>query len=270
MIYYKKYSGAGNDFLLVNNLKNELSDLSSLTKELVANEEKKFDGVIYLEDSDIADFRMNYYNRDGTGNALCGNGLRCTARYIKDNSFSDKDVLKLEAVGKIFQAEFMKDGDISVSFPSPKEMRFGFPLKVNFSEWWQDIIVSYVDLGSKHCVIFLDDLKGEIPSLDEIDINEWGRNIRMHSDFMPEGVNANFAEIRNGDIFLRSFEKGVEGETLACGTGALSTGLAAYALKNINPPYIIHTKSGDILKVNFEVHNMQILNLTLTGPAIQI
>jgi diaminopimelate epimerase len=270
MVEYKKYSGAGNDFLMVNNLKNELSDLSSLTKELVAKEEKKFDGVIYLEDSDIADFRMNYYNRDGTGNALCGNGLRCTARYIKDNSFSDKDVLKLEAVGKIFQAEFLSDGDISVSFPSPKEMRFGFPLKVNFSEWWQDIIVSYVDLGSKHCVIFTDDIKGAVPMLENIDVNEWGRNIRMHTDFMPEGVNANFAEIRGEEIYLRSFEKGVEGETLACGTGALSTGLAAYALKNIEPPFRIKVRSGATLRVNFKIYNSRIMNLTLTGPASEL
>ena len=270
MVEYEKYSGAGNDFLMVNNLKNGLSDLTALTKELVAGEEKKFDGVIYLEDSGFADFKMNYYNRDGTGNALCGNGLRCTARYIQDNSLSNKDIMTIEAVGKIFQVEFLSDGNISVSFPSPKEMRFGFPLKVHFSGWWQDIIVSYVDLGSKHCVIFLDDIKGEVPQLEGIDINEWGRNIRMHPDFMPEGVNANFAEIRGDEIYLRSFEKGVEGETLACGTGALSTGLAAYALKNINPPFIIHTKSGDILKVNFEVHNTQILNLTLTGPAKKI
>jgi diaminopimelate epimerase len=270
MIDYQKYSGAGNDFLMVNNLKSDIVNRSYTTIELISKEEKKFDGVIFLEHSEIADFKMNYYNRDGSGNALCGNGLRCTARYIRDNSISGKNIITLEAVGKIFAAEFLSDGGISVSFPAPKEMRFGFPLRIHFFEWWQDTIASYIDLGSLHCVIFLDDLKGEIPPLEEIDINEWGRNIRMHPDFMPEGVNANFAEIRSGDIFLRSYEKGVEGETLACGTGALSTGLAAYALKNINPPFVIHTKSGDILKVNFKVHNTQILNLTLTGPAEKI
>ncbi len=270
MTSYQKYSGAGNDFLMVNNLSGEFKNLSALTVELISLENKNSDGVIFVEDSDIADYKMNYYNRDGTGNALCGNGLRCTAKYLRDNAICKKNIFTLEAINKIYQAEFLSKDTISISFPPPKKMKFGFPLKVNFFEWWQDVRASYIDVDSLHCVIFLDDIENLNISLEEIDINEWGRNVRMHHDFMPEGVNANFAEIRSGEIFLRSYEKGVEGETLACGTGAICTAIAAYSLKGLIPPYKIHTQSGDILTVHFEINNSQISGLTLAGPAIKI
>lgn len=271
---YLKYSGAGNDFLILDNLDDKIVDHPQMTIDLISREQHRFDGVIYVESSDIADFRMNYYNRDGSGNALCGNGLRCTVQFINDNKLSDKNEMTIEAVGKIYSAELKGSNIISIGFPPPNKIKLKFKLKVQFVEWWQLINCSYVDIGSPHAIIFTDDIeKPLIKDINDIPIDDWGRNIRMHKDFLPEGVNAQFVQILskdNSEIAMRSFERGVEGETLACGTGAISSAIVAYALREIKPPVKVHTKSGNVLTVDFDVIENKIRNLKLTGPAVRL
>ena len=268
---YQKYSGAGNDFLILNNLKDSIVDYSQMTIDLVSRERNNFDGVIFVEESDIADFKMNYYNRDGSGNALCGNGLRCTVQFIKDNLLSDKKDMSIEAVGKIFSAHIPSENIVTIGFPPPQKIKLKFKLKVQFAEWWQLVNCSYIDIGSPHGIIFIDDIeKPLIKDINDIPMDEWGRNVRMHKDFAPEGVNAQFVQIlsvENSEIALRSYERGVEGETLACGTGAISSAIVAHAIKDIKPPIKVHTRSKNILTVNFNVVENHIRNLNLTGPA---
>ncbi len=269
---YKKYSGAGNTFLMVNNLDDSIKNHKDVVIKLIGEKgNEKFDGVIFIENSEIADFRMNYFNKDGTGNALCGNGLRCTARYIIDSEFSKKEVLTLEAVSRIYKCEFLEDEQISVFFPPPNLLRLNFNLKVHFSEWWQQLRVHYAEVGSPHIIVFIKDIKEPIVKhLDEVNVIDWGRNIRMHKDLMPEGANVNFVELlsyERSELAIRSYERGVEGETLACGTGALSTGLIAYSVFDIIPPIKILTKSGEYLTVDFQVENEIIKNLSLAGKA---
>ncbi len=272
MIEYKKYSGAGNTFLMVNNLNSEIVVTGKIVTDLISvpgNE--KFDGVIFVEPSSIADYKMNYYNKDGTGNALCGNGLRCTAKYIRDEKICGNDIVLVEGVDKIFDCRFTDDGEISVGFPPPEKMKFNFKLKVHFAEWWQLINASFVDVGSPHVIIFIDDIeKPRVNNLNEIPIDDWGKNLRMHKDFMPEGVNAHFVKVVNadkGELEIRSFERGVEGETMACGTGSLSGALAAFAVKNVKLPVKLKTKSGEILTVNISLNENLIRGLTLKGKA---
>ncbi len=272
MIEYKKYSGAGNTFLMVNNLNSEIVVTGKIVTDLISvpgNE--KFDGVIFIEPSSIADYKMNYYNKDGTGNALCGNGLRCTAKYIRDEKICGNDIVLVEGVDKIFDCRFTDDGEISVGFPPPEKMKFNFKLKVHFAEWWQLINASFVDVGSPHVIIFIDDIeKPRVNNLNEIPIDDWGKNLRMHKDFMPEGVNAHFVKVVNadkGELEIRSFERGVEGETMACGTGSLSGALAAFAVKNVKLPVKLKTKSGEILTVNISLNENLIRGLTLKGKA---
>lgn len=271
---YTKYSGAGNDFLILNNLDDKIVDRSRMTTELVLRERHRFDGVIYVEESDIADFKMNYFNRDGSGNALCGNGLRCTAQYISDNKMSDKNEMTLEGVGKIFSAKLSGNNMVSIGFPPPEKIKLKFKLKVQFIEWWQLINCSYIDIGSPHAVIFIDDIeKPVVKNINDVPVEEWGRNIRMHKDFAPEGVNAQFVQVLSKDkseIAMRSFERGVEAETLACGTGAISSAIVSFALRELKPPVIVHTKSGNVLTVDFSIIENKIRNLTLTGPAVRI
>jgi len=271
----QKYTGAGNKFIILENLGNSISDHTKKVLELmseIGNEE--MDGVIFLETSSLGDFRMNYFNRDGTGNALCGNGLRCTVRYINDNNFSDNNNLIIEAVSNTYDCNILDNGNISVAFPPPKKIRTQFKLKVHFVEWWQSLNVSFVDVGSPHIIVFIDEIeKPKVKSLDEVEIMEWGRNIRMHKDLMPEGVNVSFVNVvskENGEIEIRSYERGVERETLACGTGAISSAIVSNLIKEVMQPVKVLTKSGNYLTVDFDVVDNKIKNLTLAGGAERI
>jgi len=271
----QKYSGAGNKFVILNNLGNSITDHAKKVLELMSEDgNEEMDGVIFLENSPIGDFRMNYYNRDGTGNALCGNGLRCTVRYINDNNFSDKRNLIIEAVSNIYECNILDNGEISVAFPPPGKIRTQFQLKVHFVEWWQSLNVSFVDVGSPHLIVFVDEIeKPKVKSLDEVEIMEWGRNIRMHKDLMPEGANVNFVNVvskENGEIAIRSFERGVERETLACGTGAISSAIISNLTREVIQPVKVLTKSSNYLTVGFDVVDDEIKNLTLSGPAVRI
>jgi len=275
MIDYQKYSGAGNTFLIVNNLNNQILNHSETVLELIKIPGNEFfDGVIFIEESSIADFHMNYYNKDGTGNALCGNGLRCTMKYLIDNNISKKQILTLEAVSKIYDCNLISEDEICVGFSPPKTIRLNFNLKVHFSEWWQSLNVSYVDIGSPHIIVFIDEIKEPIiKSINEIPVYVWGKYLRMHKDLMPEGANINFIEIlskEKSELAIRSFERGVEAETLACGTGALSSAIVSYKNRDIKTPIKLLTKSGEYLTVNFNIINNQIRNLSLSGKAIQI
>jgi diaminopimelate epimerase len=269
---YRKYSGAGNTFLMVNNLDGKIDNHKDKVIELIGiKENENFDGVIFVESSDIADFHMNYFNKDGTGNALCGNGLRCTAKYISDENLSGKRDLTLEAVSRIFKSEILEDGNIMISFPPPNLIKLNLNLRVQFTEWWQTLRVHYAHVGSPHIIVYIKDIKQPlIQNLYEVNINDWGRNIRMHKDLMPEGANVNFAQLisyENSELELRSYERGVEGETLACGTGAISTAVISYMVYDIKPPIKILTKSREYLTVNFEEENGVFRNLTLAGRA---
>lgn len=102
MFKVKKYSGAGNRFLMINNLEGKINVSSELVKNLIAEKGPEMDGIIFIEASSIADYKMNYYNKDGTGNALCGNGLRCTARFLKDEGITCNDIVLIEGVSKLF------------------------------------------------------------------------------------------------------------------------------------------------------------------------
>lgn len=271
MIY--KYSGAGNKFIIVNNLSNEVKDHSGQVIELIKSD-NSMDGVIFLEKSEIADFKMNYFNKDGTGDALCGNGLRCVVKFISDTGVSEKKMLDIEAVSKIYNCSYLTDGQISVKFPPPAKVKTNFKLKVHFQEWWELLNCSYVDIGSPHVVVFIDEIeKPKVNSLDEIKINEWGQNIRMHKDLMPDGANVNFIQVissESGILAIRSYERGVEGETLACGTGALSSALIFYLLRNQINTIRLLTQSGEYLSVKLEIENNKLISLFLSGNAIRI
>lgn len=268
----QKYSGAGNKFIMINNLEGNIKDYRTIVLELISKDPEP-DGIIFLEMSSAADFKMNYFNKDGTGNALCGNGLRCTIKFIKDNKISDKNVIKLEAVSKIYNCKNSDDGQISVTFPPPEKIKTNFKLKVHFQEWWELLNCSYVDCGSPHIVVFIDEIeKPIVKNLEEVKIIEWGRNIRMHKDLMPEGANVNFVKVHSkekGELEIRSYERGVEGETLACGTGAISSAIIFYILRNQINPLRILTRSGEYLTVDLKIENKKLINVILTGNAVR-
>ena len=266
----QKYSGAGNKFIMINDLEGVQKDHRDLVIKLTSDE-TEMDGVIFVERSSVADYKMNYFNRDGTGDALCGNGLRCTVKYILDNNLSDKKNLNIEAVSEIYKCEFLENGLVSVSFPAPVKIKTNFKLKVHFQEWWELLNCSYVDCGSPHIVVFIDEIeKPVVKDLEDVKIIEWGRNIRMHKDLMPEGANVNFVKVISkdkGELEIRSYERGVEGETLACGTGAISSAVIFYILRNQVKPIKILTRSGEYLFVELNIEEKKLTGLKLTGNA---
>jgi len=191
----QKYSGAGNKFIILNNLSGQITDRKNEVIKF-CKDAPEMDGVIFVEKSLTGDFKMNYFNKDGTGDALCGNGLRCTVKYIEENKISDKKELNIEAVSEIYECKIISENEIAVKFPPPLTVKTNFKLKVHFQEWWDLLNCSYVEVGSPHIVVFIDDIeKPKVKSIDEINISEWGRNIRMHKDLMPQGANVNFVEI---------------------------------------------------------------------------
>lgn len=270
----QKYSGAGNTFIMVNNLDDRIADRKEQVLELISSEGQGMDGVIFLEKSDVADLRMNYFNRDGTGDALCGNGLRCTARFAADNGFAETDKLTIEAVSDIYEAQLLDDGKVKVKFPPPRKLKTNFKLKVHFEGWWEMLNCSYADVGSPHIVVFIDEIgKPKIASIEEVNVIEWGRNIRMHKDLMPEGANVNFVQVDDpgrGKLSIRSYERGVEGETLACGTGAMSAAIVFYALREDVNPVTLKTRSGEELIVELGIEENRLTAVQMTGNATRI
>lgn len=257
---------------MLNNLNEDYKNHRDIVLNLILKYSDP-DGVIFVEKSAVADFKMNYFNKDGTGDALCGNGLRCTVKYIWDNGISNKDNLSIEAVSEIYSCSKADEGQISVTFPPPIKVKTNFKLKVHFQEWWEMLNCSYVDCGSPHIVVFIDEIeKPVIKNLDEVNIAEWGRNIRMHKDLMPEGANVNFVKMlseEKGELEIRSYERGVEGETFACGTGAVSAALVYYILRKQKKPVKVLTRSGEYLSVDFIIENKKLLNVILSGKAVR-
>lgn len=268
-----KYTGAGNNFIMINNLDLKIGNNKSIVMDLCAQEENKdVDGVIFVETTMKADLKMNYYNRDGSSGSLCGNGLRCTVRYSLDNKLIKKDKLTVEAVDKIYKCEVVDEKNIRVEMPDPAVVNPSFKLKVNFGEWWEELECAYVDCGSPHVVVFIDDIKKPIVNnLDEVDIEEWGRNIRMHRDLMPEGANVNFVKVvSENEIHTRTFERGVERETLSSGTGSISSAIISYIKRNVNTPVRVLPKYGEYITIDFTEEEGKIKNLSITGGANRI
>lgn len=266
----QKYSGAGNKFVMVNNLSGECDDRKNLVLKL-CSDNTDADGVIFLEKSATADFKMNYFNKDGSGNTLCGNGLRCTVKYIDDNGISEKKSFMIESASHVFECRLLDDDTVAVRFPPPAMIKTNFKLKVHFQDWWQLLNCSYAYVGSPHIVVFIDEIeKPRVKSLEEIKICDWGRNIRMHKDLMPEGANVNFVRVSDPDrsvLEIRSYERGVEGETLACGTGAISSAIIFYVLRRPSSPIKLLTRSGEYLTVDIEANENKLQSILLIGKA---
>ena len=279
---FQRYTAAGNTFVVMNTWEDPLSLSREEMRALVqkACDYKNgigADGMILINQSGLAaDFRMDFYNPDGSSGMLCGNGARCAAQAAKDYGFADSDRAAFEVLGAINTSEFLPNGSIRVYFQDPSIIRLNF--KLPFEEG-RAIPASYVDLGSQHVVVFFEELLSPRPaprtggSLDEMNVAHYGALLRWHPEFAPAGANANFIEVReDGDekyLRIRTFERGVEGETLACGTGCMSAAIVARMTGRITKtPIRLLTQSGEFVTVNFVVTGSQVSKLSLEGPVV--
>jgi diaminopimelate epimerase len=271
-IPFTLYSGAGNEFVVIDAFNDPLVVSSVKLGNLAATvcDRKGIigsDGMIVLARSAKAPFKMNFYNPDGSFGALCGNGARCAVQAAEDAKIIPEAKTSFEVLDEVITAERPTPATLRVHYADPKHIKLKFKLAVA-----GDLVTtSYVDLGSQHAVIFFDEFErlAKAP-IESLDIMRFGAEVRRHKDFEPKGVNANFAEVRrdeNGDYLrIRTFERGVEGETLACGTGCMSTAIVAYGLQKVSsPPIRLLTQSGEFVTVGFDVHENHIHNLWLEG-----
>lgn len=253
-----KMNGAGNDFVMLDNRDLSLSLPGSAIARLCDRHRGVgADGVLLAEPGrDGGDFRMRYYNADGGEAEMCGNGARCFARFV-NRLHSDKlGAVKFETLAGMISAEFPGD-QVRINMSAPHNLRLNRALDVA----GEKLTVHSINTGVPHAVVFVDDLEGT-------DVLRLGAALRHHEAFAPKGTNANFAKItRPGQIAIRTYERGVEGETLACGTGMVACALVSHALHQFASPVSVAVKGGDTLQVGFEPSGAEYGKVTLHGPA---
>ncbi|MFA5287701.1 MAG: diaminopimelate epimerase, partial [Candidatus Omnitrophota bacterium] len=212
-IKFTKMVASGNDFVVVEN--NELSAKSVCDRKFGIGA----DGLLVLGKSRSADIKMRIFNADGSEAEMCGNGARCTAFFAVHQLACSKKV-SIETKAGIIKAEVNKD-IVRIKLTEPKGLNLDIPIKIN----GRLLRVNFINTGVPHAVIF-------VSGIDKIDVDNIGRAVRYHKRFSPAGTNVNFVEVLGKDaIRIRTYERGVEGETLACGTGSTAAALV-FALKN--------------------------------------
>ena len=251
-INFSKFHGAGNDFIMINAIKNEIV----LSEELIFKMCDRrtgigSDGLIILMHSDNHDFRMRYYNCDGKESTFCGNGGRCIAAFAHQQGII-KNVATYEAVDGIHKAK--------VTETSSNEYLVELTMRDIMSYKLDDDSL-LIDTGSPHYV-------KKVMNLDTMDVYAEGAKIRYDKNISSDGVNVDFLLNDNGNIRIRTYERGVENETLACGTGVTASAMAAslwYGGNDID----IYTQIAK-LNVRFEKENNTFKNVVLTGPAAHV
>ena len=269
-IPFKKMSGAGNDFIVVDNRDGILGDAIERLVPVICDRTTAWggaDGFIAIVPSKSTEFEMLYFNADGSTGAMCGNGGRCAARFALTEHIVKHGHMTFDVVGSTYTAD-VHGTRVRLMMPPPKEIRLGHKLDVMN----QRITCHYVNVETPHAIIFIEDIiDPKLDSLQELDIETWGLAVRNHPNFSPEGANANFAHIRkDGTVVLRTYERGVEGETLACGTGSVATAIVAHLVYNIPAPVRIATASGETLVVDFVREEKLFRELSLEGSAVVV
>ncbi|MGI8889377.1 MAG: diaminopimelate epimerase [Chthoniobacterales bacterium] len=257
MLRFTKMNGAGNDFVLLDNREGDLQ-LSPAQIVRVCDRHRGVgaDGVLVLErPSNGADFRMRYYNADGGEAEMCGNGARCFARFA-DRTAGPFEQLSFETPAGVIGARLI-GASVTLQMSEPNDLRLGLEVSVAGEEF----AAGYVDSGVPHVVV-------PVARVDDVEVKSLGSALRHHPMFAPRGANANFTEQRGPhSIALRTYERGVEDETLACGTGVVASAILFAANENVAGPIEVLVRGGDTLQVDFTRHGDQFTNVTLTGPA---
>ncbi len=256
---FAKMSGAGNDFVVLDNRRNRITRRSGLARRLCDRHEGiGADGLLLVEPSRRYHYRMRYYNADGSEGGMCGNGARCIGWFAYLRRIAPKEH-QLEALGSAYSASIRGHERISISFPDPS------PLVPNWKLSSKDAnvgIVSYIDTGSPHAVIRL--RRGGLKTLHAEDV---GRFIRYDRSFQPRGTNVNFVEVSDSThIQIRTYERGVEAETKACGTGSIACSVVGTNLWGLKSPVSVKV-AGGTLKVSFRTVGNEVTDVKLEGKA---
>lgn len=268
---FTKMHGLGNDYVYVSGFDEQVDDPAALAQ---AVSDRHFgiggDGLILILPSDKADCRMRMFNADGSEAQMCGNGIRCVAKYVYDHGIARRTALTVETLAGVLELDLFVADDVvdrvRVNMGEPRLQRAQIPMRGAPGEVINEPLrvdgatfeVTAVSMGNPHCVVFVEDVDG-------FDVARWGP-LFEHHDAFPERVNTEFIQVRDGESFsMRVWERG-SGETLACGTGAAAAAVACHLTKRTGRRVTGHLLGGP-LELEWQASNNQVL---MTGPAVEV
>jgi diaminopimelate epimerase len=243
-IVFTKMSGSGNDFIIIDNRELVIEASAKrnfVSKICIPKVSVGADGVIFVEKSKKFDFKWDFYNGDGSSAEMCGNGGRCVARYAYEKNIAPEK-MSFETTAGIIKAE-VKESNVRIKLTSPENLQKNLDIILNEKMFRVDCL----NTGVPHAIIYTEDIMNE-------DVCGIGRGIRLHPMFSPAGTNVDFVQKQGeNELRVRTYERGVEDETLACGTGVVASALLASQAGMVEPPIRVQTQGGEFLTVDFEV-----------------
>jgi diaminopimelate epimerase len=258
MLEFTKMNGAGNDFVLIDNREGHIRLTPSQVARLCDRHRGiGADGLFLLVPcaSGRADWAWEFYNSDGSTAEMCGNGARCFARFVQQLTGAPHQTT-FETGAGIITAVFRGER-VRVNLTPPRDLRLDLIVPVATGK----LTVHSINTGVPHAVVF-------VPDADQAMVQPLGSEVRYHSLFAPRGTNVNFVQVLGPrSIRVRTYERGVEGETLACGTGVTASALVSARIHGFASPVQVRVQGGDMLEVSFESTGTGFQNVTLTGPA---
>ena len=261
-IAFTKMHGAGNDFVLIDDRAETFPVHDHILLAMLATPRTGIacEGVILVQKSAVADFRMVFFNPDGTEADLCGNGARCVAAFAREIGVVTSPAMTFETRAGLVAAEVSPSGAVKVWMPEPKNRRYGLQVKVG------DTFVAgdYVEAGVPHFIV-------PCESVASVDVEGLGRALRLSDAFAPNGTNVDFVQFLPAHkAIIRTYERGVEAESGACGTGAVATAVVAVNTKKMSLPVHIRTSQGYTLTVDGDWRHAKATGFTLTGPVKKV
>jgi len=257
MLRFTKMNGAGNDFVMIDNRAGKVQlTPQQISKICDRHRGVGADGILLIEPAtNGADFRMRYYNSDGGEAEMCGNGARCFARFVKRIANAPEKI-SFETPAGIIGAQLQGEL-VTLNMSKPTDLRLNVPLQIE----GEDATVHYINSGVPHVVV-------PVSRVDVVHVRGRGAAIRRHEMFSPKGANVNFLQKRGAKkIEIRTYERGVEDETLACGTGVVASALIFAATEKVEGPISVLVRGGSDLSVGFRREGERFTDVTLTGPA---
>jgi diaminopimelate epimerase len=247
-MHFFKMTGTGNDFILIDN-RQRLIDADNCREFVRQVCRHKLsvgaDGLILIENDSEVDFRWRFFNADASEAEMCGNGARCAARFAYLTGIVDKPRMAFRTLAGIIKAELL-DIKVKVQMISPH----GLLMDLKTQAAGRSFNLDFINTGVPHAVWFAADEK----ELEAADVLRWGHDLRFHERFQPAGTNVDFVYVYDQNhIAVRTYERGVEGETLACGTGAIASALISAARKRVVSPVEVKTRSGELLMIYFQL-----------------
>lgn len=262
-ITFTKMNGAGNDFVVIDNRAGKYDELDATTIEEICARHSGVgaDGLLMVDEpaeGSTSDYRFRYFNSDGGEAEMCGNGARCFARFARNlHRRNLADEVTFDTIVGQLRATFPGD-EVCINMTEPFDLRENITLDLD----GETLSVHFINTGVPHVVLPVDDV-------ETVDIAKIGHSLRYHNEFAPAGTNANiFSVIEPGHIRARTYERGVEAETLACGTGVVANAIIHHLLTGAQAPISVDVRGGDTLKVNFHRDSDGAFqDVELTGPA---